>query len=362
MTEPIEEIRQASVYGVRPSRMFREAAIKFLTENGHLASIDRYARAIKKLDPFIGHLPLNAVHMGSLQIFMDTERKLGNKNRTINYPLQTVRRILNLASTEWLDEYGLTWLLSSPKIKLLSLKDARKPYPLSWEEQATLFKELPDHLNKMAVFAVNTGCRETVICTLQWDWEITVPEIPGGSVFVIPDLASKNGEERIVMINEHARKIIESYRGQHPTHVFHYRGNPIKSMLNAGWIAARDRANIPHIRVHDLKHTFGRRLRAMGVSFEDRQDLLGHKSGRITIHYSEAELINLYNAANSICKRDGSFPTLTLLKRKSDYQSRGGNVVNMSNYKGDIKANARSPHKIPTRGNLVPNEVSSKLP
>jgi integrase len=38
------------------------------------------------------------------------------------------------------------------------------------------------------------------------------------------------------------------------------------------------------VRVHDLKHTFGRRLRAAGVSFEDRQDLLGHKSGRITTH------------------------------------------------------------------------------
>jgi len=43
--------------------------------------------------------------------------------------------------------------------------------------------------------------------------------------------------------------------------------------------------------VHDLKHTFGRRLRAAGVSFEDRQDLLGHRSGRITTHYSAAGLL-----------------------------------------------------------------------
>jgi len=34
------------------------------------------------------------------------------------------------------------------------------------------------------------------------------------------------------------------------------------------------------IRVHDLRHTFGRRLRAAGAQFEDRQDLLGHKSIR----------------------------------------------------------------------------------
>ena len=51
------------------------------------------------------------------------------------------------------------------------------------------------------------------------------------------------------------------------------------------------------MRVHGLKHTFGRRLRAAGVSFEDRQDLLGHKSQRITTHYSEAELANLIAAA-----------------------------------------------------------------
>lgn len=35
------------------------------------------------------------------------------------------------------------------------------------------------------------------------------------------------------------------------------------------------------MRVHDLKRTFGRRLRAAGVSFEGRQDFLVHKSGRI---------------------------------------------------------------------------------
>jgi integrase len=59
-------------------------------------------------------------------------------------------------------------------------------------------------------------------------------------------------------------------------------------------------SQVPEVRVHDLKHTFGRRLRAAGVSFEDRQDLLGHKSGRITTHYSAAELHNLIDAANTV--------------------------------------------------------------
>jgi hypothetical protein len=71
---------------------------------------------------------------------------------------------------------------------------------------------------------------------------------------------------------------------------------------------------LTHVRVHDLKHTFGRRLRAAGVSFEDRQDLLGHRSGRITTHYSAAELSRLIEAANSVCDRDGKQPELVVLR------------------------------------------------
>jgi len=62
-------------------------------------------------------------------------------------------------------------------------------------------------------------------------------------------------------------------------------------------------APVAVVRVHDLKHTFGRRLRAAGVSFEDRQDLLGHKSQRITTHYSEAEVANLIAAAEKACQQ-----------------------------------------------------------
>jgi hypothetical protein len=42
------------------------------------------------------------------------------------------------------------------------------------------------------------------------------------------------------------------------------------------------------------------RLKAAGVSLEDRQDLLGHKSGKITTHYSAAELGNLLVAVGKI--------------------------------------------------------------
>ena len=79
-----------------------------------------------------------------------------------------------------MDEKGLTWLETAPKIKLFSVRDARAPYPLSPEEQALLFQELPDHLARMALFKVNTDCREHEVCSLRWDYEVKVPELGAG--------------------------------------------------------------------------------------------------------------------------------------------------------------------------------------
>ena len=53
------------------------------------------------------------------------------------------------------------------------------------------------------------------------------------------------------------------------------------------------------------------------MSFEDRQDLLGHRSGRITTHYSSAELQNLYSASEQIYEKKESGVVLTLLKSPS---------------------------------------------
>lgn len=297
----MEEHRQATVYGVRPKRIFREAATKYLLES-QKASLKDAALHLKLLDDYIGELTLESIHMGTLQSYIQDRRSQGVKNRTINYALQTVRHILNLAAMEWIDEYGLTWLATAPKIKLLPQLDARKPSPLNWEQQERLFQELPEHLAKMALFKVNTGCREQEICTLRWEWEEYIPELDT-SVFIIPVHAVKNRLQRLVVLNSVARGVVEELRGHHPEYVFTYKGNRITVMNNSGWQSARKRAGLPQIRIHDLKHTFGRRLRTANVSFEDRQDLLGHKSSRITDHYSSAELENLIAAAEKVCVR-----------------------------------------------------------
>ena len=218
----IDQIRNASIYGLRLDRTFRVAATKFLEENQQKRSLADDAMLLRQLDPFIGDLALRQVHMGSLQGFIARRRTDGVKSRTINNALALVRHILNLAASEWRDDEGLTWLEYAPKIKLLKVTDGRPPYPLSREEQAVLFRELPDHLARMALFKVNTGCREQEVCGLRWEYEVQVPEFDT-SVFIIPGNRVRNGEGRLVVLNRVARSIIDAQRGRDPDYVFTYQ-------------------------------------------------------------------------------------------------------------------------------------------
>ncbi|MBI3481355.1 MAG: tyrosine-type recombinase/integrase [Nitrosomonadales bacterium] len=359
----LEEVRQATVYGVRPDRIFRVAATKYLTDNQHKASIVSDGYMLQSLDPFIGELPLSKLHDGTLQPYISARHASGIKSKSINNALSIVRRILNLASRKWRDEHGLTWLETPPLISMQSTHDARKPYPLSWEEQNVLFQELPVHLAKMALFKVNTGTREQEVCHLRWDWEIEVPEL-GTSVFLIPanfggrteNSGVKNGEDRLVVLNDVAHSVVESCRGKHRERVFTFEGKPVGSINNSAWCKARVRAamklyaasgkiiqpqllivsqrrqlitdelkqfmesvmpGLANVRPHDLKHTFGRRLRAAGIPLETRKVLLGHKNGDITSHYSAPELAELLEAANRVCGGESrKSPAMTLLKRK----------------------------------------------
>jgi hypothetical protein len=73
------------------------------------------------------------LHKSQKTLIGDTQASGGKV--TINHDLKVIRRNLNLAESEWIDDYGMNWLLSAPKIKLLPDTDKQKPYPLNWNDQ-----------------------------------------------------------------------------------------------------------------------------------------------------------------------------------------------------------------------------------
>lgn len=345
----LEQLRQQKVYGVRRMRTWDEAATKFLIDNKDQPSIKLTAHHLKQLHPYLKDLPLTHIDDQALEPFVRDRLKgmvlpCGKQlkpvaPRTINISIERVIRVLSLCVRKWRDEERRPWLDSVPMLTRLDLKKkVREPYPMTWEEQSILFGELPAHLQTMTLFKVNTGCREQEVCKLRWDWEIPVSEL-GTSVFLIPSdfggrnerSGVKNGDERLVVLNNVAKSIIDKQRGLSKEWVFPYNGTAMHRMNDSAWKKARVRAaklwqeenlrpahpGYASIRVHDLKHTFGRRLRAAGVTQEDRKALLGHKNGSITSHYSGAELGHLIEAANMVSATDSRGPVLTILKRKT---------------------------------------------
>lgn len=166
------------------------------------------------------------------------------------------------------------------------------------------------------------------------------------SIFIIPakfggrnkKAGIKNGEDRVVVLNRVARSVIDAQREKCSIFVFPLNGGAIHRMNNSAWDSATKRAatrlgledgkpatwDFCNLRLHDLKHTFGRRLRAVGVTLETRKVLLGHTNGDITTHYSGAELNELILAAEKVCYSGVSKPTLTLL-RSANTQSHASN-------------------------------------
>jgi integrase len=288
--------------------LFCDAAERYLLEcvQRKVRTINNIAVHVNLILPYIGQMSLQMVHTGSLQAFCRHRIEVdGVSASTVNYTLIYVRTILNRAAKLWRNEDGSSWLGSPPHIELLDT-NPRKPYPMTWVEQARLFKELPPHLERMALFAVNTGLRDKNVCHLKWEWERRLPEL-GRSVFLVPAASFKSARAHVAILNDVATEVIESMRGNHPDYVFAYRNGgpdkpaaPIFTMNNSGWCDARKRAGVERVRVHDLRHTYGQRLRDAGVPEEDRAVLLGHRITSMAGHYATPTIARLIEQANSV--------------------------------------------------------------
>jgi len=303
-----EKIRRIQLHGVRKQHTFREAATYYL-KTKKKRSLATDAWHFELVEPFIGNLVLEDIHDATLRPFIEHRYANQVKPKSINATLEVVRHLLNLAASKWRDDTGQTWLLQAPMISMEEIGDtSAKPYPLSWKEQSSLFSLLGKDLAEACEFKVNTGLRDEEVCQLKWAWEHEVVGY-GISIFIIPGGMVKNAEDRLVILNQVARSIVDQRRGNGSDWVFPSprTGKPRYNLNNSCWQRSWRRAGLPVSSqwtrgVHNLKHTFGRRLRAAGVVFEDRQVLLGHTNGSITTHYSGPEILNLIEAANKVCQ------------------------------------------------------------
>lgn len=297
-------------------RLWADAAAKYLKEckQRKVKSLEMIARHVADLLPYIGCLAMEDICNDALESFKldrlegdgEEDGKGPVKNSTINRSLEVVRTTVVRAARVWRDD-GKPWLTTAPLIEMLDENaQKREPYPIQWSEQAKLLLRLPGHLQEMVEFSVNTGARDENVCGLQWSWEVKVPELKR-SVFVIPPEFFKTQRRHVLVLNDVAWAIVERQRGVHDKCVFTYtpagkdkKPTRIVTQNNSAFQKARADVGLSQVRVHDLRHTFGQRLRDAGVAEEDRALLLGHAVQGMPQHYATATLERLLDAANSV--------------------------------------------------------------
>ena len=336
----LDELRRAALHGERIQKTFEQAAVRYVETHKDKVSIATDAYLLQGVMPFIGSMHLMQVHDGTLAAFIEARLAAGRAHKTVNLALAIVRRILRLSATRWRDANGLTWLEQAPYITMLPLVGhQREPRPITWQEQRKLLPELPAHLARMALFVLNTGVRDDVVCSLQWNWEIRVPQL-GISVFEVPKEHVKGRRRsRVVVCNSVAQSVVESVRGQHETFVFVWRRErrvridlpptmsyrPIEMMNNTAWQRARRACRLEGLHVHDLRHTVGMRLREAGVAESTVADILWHSTRSMTHHYSVAQIVELHSGLEKIKDDNGRWnKSLAMLRIEQENAKRDG--------------------------------------
>ena len=277
-------------------KTFNDAAAMYLSEfEGKCRTRQEYA--LQHIQPYIGQLKLIDVDDQAL-VEYKAARKQEAMVGTINKEISTATAVLNKACKVW------RWIPSAPKLQRVK-GDHKKPYPLSWKEQIEVFKRLCGDLQKIVLFAVNTGVRREEIFKLRWEDE---RNIDGAMVFILRD--TKNGQDRPVILNAIARRIVGYMRDghnekglKHPEFVFWPM--TVSKVFNLAWVEA----GLPDTKlvkkgIHNLRHTFGYRLRQAGVAGEDRDSLLGHHNRSLTQHYAAPDIKRLAGLVELITVRN----------------------------------------------------------
>lgn len=223
--------------------------------------------------PYLGGKQLHTINRELLDQIRAI-RSQGVKPATVNRYMALVRAILRRACFDW------EWIDRVPKVGMLSDR-AERIRSLSREEYARLLAELPPHLADMAIFSVATGLRQGNVKSLRWN-QVSLDR---GCMWV-PASEHKNGKWHSVYLNSHAMDVLLRRKGDHPTHVFTYEGQPIVQVNTKAWRNALVRAGIEDFRWHDLRHTFATWHREAGTPTHELQRLGGWKSQSMVERYA----------------------------------------------------------------------------
>jgi len=283
------ELWRIAKLGEKPRRIWNEAVVRWLKEKSHKATANADVNTLRWLDPFLGGKDLGTVTRATLDKITDEKLARGCSNATVNRMLALVRAILRKCVSEW------EWLDRAPQVRMLRVPTRRIRF-LSHEEAQRLLTELPEHLADMAAFSLATGLRAANVTGLQWKQVDLARQL----AWIHPDQA-KARKAIAVPLNTEAMALVQKQVGKHLTHVFSFRGKPIKQVSTKAWYAALERAGIEDFRWHDLRHCWASWHVQNGTPLFALQELGGWESPEMVRRYAHLSAGHLAPYAERLC-------------------------------------------------------------
>jgi integrase len=222
------------------------------------------------------------------------QTKLGHEvsHDTVNRMLALIRSILRKAALAW------DWLDKVPKFRLLPEPNRRIRW-LTPEEAQRLLTELPDHLQAMAGFSLETGLRQANVTGLQW----SQVDVTRRCAWIHPDQA-KARRAIAVPLSQAAVTIIRTQMGKHLTYVFTYQSKPVIQVNTKAWRQSLRREGIKDYRWHDLRHTWASWHVQNGTPLNALQELGAWESAEMVRRYAHLGQNHLANYAENLCQPD----------------------------------------------------------
>ena len=142
-----------------------------------------------------------------------------------------------------------------------------------------------------------TGCRKTEALTATWDQF----DIEAG-VWTKPSHHTKQKRVHRVPLNAAAVQLLQTLP-RTGRHVFPGRveGQPLQDIKKA-WETLRQAAQVPDLRMHDLRHSYASMLASQNLSLPIIGQLLGHTQAQTTKRYAHLLDEPLRNATNGVGK------------------------------------------------------------
>ena len=198
------------------------------------------------------------------------------------------------------------WRENNPVLGIEKFQEQKRERWLREDELERLFTVLAAHPNQRAANVVRllilTGARKSEVMRATWDqFDFE------NAVWTKPAHTTKQKRTEHIPLSEQAFAILSDIQANatpKTTHVFpgEVPGQPIQC-VNRFWREVRLAADIPNVRIHDLRHTFASHLVSSGVSLPIVGRLLGHTQPQTTQRYAHLADDPLREAAEVMGKK-----------------------------------------------------------